>query len=81
LTVYHNTGHKLNHRIVFIRVNQISICGKIKAPLLAAHLRLSREMQLVSILLGLDKSGQRLDGVFISAADLSPDILHALRAE
>jgi len=29
----------------------------------------------------LDKSGQPLDGIFISAADLAPDILHALRAE
>ena len=29
----------------------------------------------------LDKGGQRMDGIFISAADLTPDILHALRAE
>ena len=28
-----------------------------------------------------DNYGQKMDGVFISADDLSPDILHALRAK
>ena len=42
LTVYHNTGHRPNHRIVFIRVHQIYIC-------------LSREMLLSSHFTGVVK--------------------------